>query len=220
MTAACPVCGAQQVDALLCDRVISNHRDISCTAKLEADLDGIPQLLADLDTTLGRQGQTGPTLDKITGKGETALAYSNEASKATTALRATLIAWARGTGMPWAEYATTSAEHLLEHLNDLRAHADVDKLFREVADVCQAARIAIDIPANRTTFPVGPCPENDPVTDAYCPGTVVAFIPTEDNRPGHMRCKHNPDHQWTSVQWYRTGRKILDRIEQLKRNAA
>ena len=216
----CPSCGAHEVDGLLCDRVIINHRDVSCTAQLEADLADIPNLLADLDTTLGRQGKTGPTLDKISGKGETALAFSNEASAATKHLRTVLIAWARGTGMPWAAYATTAAAHLLEHINDLRSHADVDKLFREVTEACRDARATIDIPANRTTFPVGPCPESDPETGSYCPGTVVAFIPAEDSRPGHMRCKVNPDHHWSSVQWYRTGRRILDRIAQLKRGAA
>jgi hypothetical protein len=215
----CPSCGRAQVDGLLCDRVIVSHRDVSCTARLEHDLAAVPNLLRDLDTTLARQSHTGPALDKVTGKGETALAYSNDASKATTKLRDVLTAWAQGTGMPWAAYSITAAAHLLARLNDLRSHADADKLWTEITTACDTARIAIDIPANRTTFPVGPCPENDPTTGAHCPGTVVAFIPTEDDRPGHMRCKLNPDHQWPAVQWYRTGRRILDRIEERKQTA-
>ena len=220
MSATCPSCGRPQKDGLLCDRVIISRRDISCTARLEADLADIPQLLQDLDGTLARQSKTGPAIEKVTGKGETALAYSNAASVATTKLRATVIAWAHGTGMPWAQYATTAAQHLLANLTQLRGHDDADKLCTEITAACETARAVIDIPANRTTFPVGPCPESDPTTGAHCPGTVIAFIPTEDDRPGQMRCKLNPDHQWSAVQWYRTGRRILDRIAQLKRGAA
>jgi hypothetical protein len=119
----------------------------------------------------------------------------------------------------WQVRANAAARHLLERTDLLRRHAHVDKLFDEVTDAIRRARAAADRPRNRTTFPVGPCPERDQ-EGAWCTGDIIAFIPTEDARPARMECRANPEHRWTSVQWLRAGKRILDRIQQKKRGAA
>lgn len=203
-------CARPSPDALIC----WHH-----TWQLQRELEEIPALLIELDTVLARQTQNGPATERVKGKGETGVYYSVLASEAYTALVDAVVGWARDYGLPWAEFATTASTHLLSVLPNSRTRGDLPKMCDEIMDACKVARNAIDAPANRTTIPVGPCPENNADGDS-CEGKVVAFIPTEDDRPGRMTCSADPQHSWSSVQWYRTGRRILERQQQMKRRPA
>jgi len=188
------------------------------TWQLERDLRGIPDLLIELDLALARQTKNGPTTDKVQGKGETSVYFNPRAGEAFTGLRDAVVGWAREYGMPWAEFATTSSAHLLRVLPTSRARGDLPQMCDEITDACRRARAATDSPAHRTVIPVGPCPENNTEGDS-CTGKVFAFIPADD-RPGRMTCDANPtEHTWGSVQWHRTGRRILDKMARQKRNA-
>lgn len=217
MTAACPVCNRRQDDGLMC-----HH----CCTVLEYELgdpiQGVAAMVTELETTLARQGR-----GELGGKGGLANernGYHSGASIAMGALNNTLTTWARDvTGEGWdprhvANPTVTAAGILLDHINEIRRHPAASELHDQVTDSVRQARHAIDRAVNRTIIPVGPCPEQDE-EGAYCPGEVFAFIPTEDDRPSRMECKADGSHKWTSIQWMRTGKRILDRIEQIKQQA-
>jgi hypothetical protein len=154
-----------------------------CTTTLENDLRDVPHVVRELDTTLAKQGRNGP---ETGGLAHERTGYHTGASTAATRLR--------------------------DHINDLRAHPDADKLHAEVTHAVSEARRATDQPANRAVINVGPCPD--------CDGHVYAFIPTEDARPARMECRANPDHRWDATQWIRAGRRILARMAELRRARA
>lgn len=177
------------------------------TWELDRRLREIPALLADLDISLSRQGKSGPTTERVGGKGETPVSFNTNASAAQTGLREALIHWAKATGMPWAAYGTTAAAHLLQRLPTLGSYGDLPALFAAVNDAYWTAVRAVDAPVNRTIIPVGPCPED---TDGQpCAGQVQAFIPADD-RPARMACTLGEGHYWPSIQWLRTGKRIRE----------
>jgi hypothetical protein len=188
MTATCPACGRRQRDGLLCD---------PCTRTLRRDLHDAPQLATELDITLAKQARTQPPA--TAGLALERTAYSTAASNAATRLIDTLTAWSTGIGQP-AWYITTAAQNLLDAIDDLRAHADADKLHREITGAADRARRTIDTPPLRSVVPVGPCPD--------CDGDVNAYLPSDDS-PAYMTCQTNPTHRWDSTQWYRVGRRML-----------
>jgi hypothetical protein len=112
-----------------------------------------------------------------------------------------------------------AAHALLSEMPSIRKHPAAEEIVDNICSATEQARKDVDRAANRTRFPVGPCPEFDE-DGAHCEGQVFAFIPTEDERPPRMECRANPLHRWTSVQWLRTGRRILDRMAQVKREVA
>ncbi len=82
--ATCPRCFAPQTHGLLCH---------SCTSSLEHDLDAVPAVIGELDTTISRQARIGAS-----GKGGPAherWAYASAASAVADDLTAVLNAWAR-----------------------------------------------------------------------------------------------------------------------------
>ena len=78
----------------------------------------------------------------------------------------------------------------------------------------------IDLPANRSTIPVGPCPNLWPTDTGTenCPGLIDAHFPLEDSAPCHMECSACGE-SWPSWQWNRVGLRILGRAAQLERQA-
>lgn len=114
--------------------------------------------------------------------------------------------------------AVACSRKLLGEIPVIRRHGDSAAIFDEITSAIRQARNAADTPANRTTFHVGPCPELDEA-GAYCPGQVYAFIPTEDDRPGRMQCRADAEHRWTSIQFYRAGKRIHERARQLRDSA-
>lgn len=118
-----------------------------------------------------------------------------------------------------APVAVLQAAHLLRsEMPAIRKHPAVDEMLDQIESAIQQAWSTVDRAANRTRFPVGPCPEADE-DGVHCIGHIFAFIPTEDERPPRMECRANPEHRWTSIQWLKTGKRILDRAAQIRRQA-
>lgn len=207
---ACPVCNRRQDDGIMCH---------SCCVVIETELVDVPNVVIELGVTLARQGR-----GEVTGKGGLAHerpGYHGGASIAAGVLGNTLTTWARDiSGDDWRpkpgeDQTVAAAALLLDQINLARRHAEAKELHEEVVSAIQQGRNATDRAANRTIFAVGPCPEEDE-DGTPCSGEVFAFIPTEDDRPSRMECKANPVHKWTSIQWMRTGKRILDVIEKRK----
>jgi hypothetical protein len=111
------------------------------------------------------------------------------------------------------------AAHALRcEMPTIRKHPAAGELVDQITSAVQQAWQEVDRAVNRIRFFVGPCFEADEDGE-HCPGEVWAFIPTEDARPPRMECRANPDHRWTSSQFYRAGKRIHDRAEHLKRQA-
>lgn len=212
MSATCPACDRPQNEGLLCH---------GCTSTLEYELREVPAVVAELDTTLAKLGRM--------ESGKAGLAsersgYHQGASLAADYLCNTLTTWCRDvTGddwrpAEWASPAVWSARHLLLEIDTIRRHPAADELHDEVCSAIRQARATADRPANRTTFEVGPCPEDG--DDGPCPGTVVAFIPTEDERPSWLRCQANTEHKWNSTQFLRAGERIRRRMDGKRKGAA
>lgn len=95
----------------------------------------------------------------------------------------------------------TLATWIADNLADLRQHPAANEAHDDITAAITNARRTIDTPPNRTTIPVGPCPEPD------CQGTVRAYIPHDT--PAHMTCNGEQRHRWEPHQWHRAGQRIL-----------
>jgi hypothetical protein len=120
------------------------------------------------------------------------------------------------------------ARFLLANVEWLRHHEAGADAVDELTGDMRTARRVIDVPANRTTFPVGPCPEvtGHQATSTglqypllACPGEVRAYIPNTEDQPARLECTacHTV---WESWQWLRAGRRIKDREATMKGTAA
>lgn len=209
MSATCPVCQARQDAGLVCS---------ACCDRLERDLADVGDLIAELDATLARQARIG-------SGGRAGLAsemnpWQQGASITLSTLTNTLTTWARDVcdsewhAAPSAHPAQAAAGYLLLSITEIRRHPAADELVDEISYAVSVARRQVDRTARR--FPVGPCPEQDE-DGADCPGEVWAFLPVEDDRPSKMECRANGEHAWTSIQWLRVGKRMLDKIERQKR---
>jgi hypothetical protein len=212
MSAECPVCARPQTQGLMCH---------GCTSTLEYELRDVPAIVTELDTTLAKLGR----LERAkAGLASERSGYHLGASLAADYLCNTLTTWARDvSGDEWhprmpGEAAIVAAYGLLGQIDTIRRHPTADKLHDEVCSAVRQARATADRPANRTTFPVGPCPED--TETGPCPGEVVAFIPTEDDRPSWLRCQADDEHRWSSIQFYRVGERIRRRMENKRKGAA
>lgn len=104
-----------------------------------------------------------------------------------------------------ASWLVTNADWLIRQ-PDVLALRDVMAGHRRIA------RALRDIPADRTRFPVGPCPElvdGDNGNDC-CTGIVYAHIPVELDKPACLRCKVCGA-TWERG-WARVGERILRRM--------
>lgn len=171
--------------------------------ELDRALRAVPGLLLELDTTLARQTKLGPAAEKVTGRGETAVAFGVRAGEAQAWLREVLVAWARPLGAPGSRYATTAAAHLVAVLPGLRAYEQLGDLAGQVLEAVAQARSAIDTPAWRSIVPVGTCPD--------CAGLVRAFIPADD-RPARIGCDGPARHSWGPPEWPRVAGRIRARM--------
>jgi hypothetical protein len=211
VTATCPVCSRPQVDGLVCH---------ACCSTLEYELRDVPAVVAELDVTLAKQA-------RMEG-GKAGLAserngYHQGASLAADYLQNTLTTWLRDVApdhnVMWSrDVSGAAALVLLEEIDAIRRHPAAAELHDEVISAIRQARNEADRPANRTTFPVGPCPED--TETGPCPGEVVAFIPTEDERPSWLRCQADEAHRWSSIQFYRVGERIRRRMEARRKAGA
>lgn len=227
MNTACPVCHRAQVEGLLCHR---------CTTMLEKDLGDIPAILVELDVTIARMdrvpvgGSRAQTPEPDEEPGLASIAHTRNtvgwrAVHAADDLGNCLTSWAYSVThkrVAWARHrnpTTLAASMLLAGITEIRRHPDVRDLFGGITEAINHARQATDQPDTKTVILVGPCPEADE-HGAPCPGDVYAIIPTEEDRPGKMECRADGEHRWSSMQWLRAGKRILGRMEQIKREGA
>lgn len=214
MTATCPACLRPQDEGLLC---------ASCTGSLEHELGEVAAIVDELDVTLSRQarvgsgGKGGPAHER-TPAHLGAMAVAGDLANTLTTWARDVIGEAQVRAWPvdGKPPAVTAAWLLLSELPAIRKHPAAAELVDEVVDAVRQARRVIDRAANRTIIFVGPCPEQDD-EGADCLGEIHAFIPIEDDRPSRMECNANSSHKWTSIQWLRAGKRILDTIERRKR---
>jgi hypothetical protein len=148
---ACPCCGREQGAGLMCD---------TCTSLLERDLGDVPAIVAELDTTLAKQGRIG-------GGGSAGLARERmplqaDAMDPIWVLGNVLTTWARDVCgddyMPSASTkppAVMAAWLLLSEIPTIRKHPACEELLDEITDAIRLARRTVDRPADREF--VGPC---------------------------------------------------------------
>jgi len=113
------------------------------------------------------------------------------------------------TGKPNPFHARGMASWLATHVDWLARQEDVLVLREVMAGHRRTARALRDIPADRTKFPVGPCPELDD-DGAWCAGIVYAHIPVELDKPASLRCRACGA-AWERG-WARVGTRILRRM--------
>lgn len=97
----------------------------------------------------------------------------------------------------------TLARWLLGHVEWLRHHPAGYEVADEIRSAVREVRRIVDAPANRSSFPVGPCPEVD------CSGEVRAYFPADPTVSPHMTCSGGARHRYEPWQWNRAGRRIL-----------
>jgi hypothetical protein len=231
-----PVCRVTSCDHPVTDAWVCAR----CAHQLERALGDIPAVVHQLNLTLAKQTRYADRNER--GGNEQPLPMDPLASAATSELRHHLCNWVsivaetRGLPLPAAAIyhpggepgMDTLARWMLAHVEWLRHHEHGHVAVEELVGDMRTARRVIDVPANRTTFPVGPCPEtttglttygHTDIVAAHCPGEVRAYIPNTDTQPARLECSacHTV---WESWQWLRAGRRIKDREATMKGTAA
>ena len=179
----------------------------TCRWALECDLGDVPWLDEQLELVLRRDA----VISEHAGgrSAETPLPLHTGALEARSQLRATLVGWVRdlaetgGDAYP-ADTMPAMALWLLARINRIVVHPAAADVHSEIVGAVRLAWRVVDAPANRTTFPVGPCPE------AGCQGEVRAYIPAQPERSARMECSAC-ETRWEPSQWLRAGRRILAR---------
>jgi hypothetical protein len=179
----------------------------SCLWALECDLGDVAWLDEQLELVLSRLAVLG---EHNGGRSaETPMPVHPGALKARSDLRVALVGWVRdmaeGTMQVWPEDTLPAmAGWLLKRMDRIAVHAAAEDIHGEIVSAVRFAARVIDLPANRTTFPVGPCPE------LGCQGEIRAYIPAQPERPARMECSACQT-RWEPHQWLRAGRRILAR---------
>jgi hypothetical protein len=198
MTLCATHCGRPTRDTLL----LCN----GCLWALECDLGDVAWLDEQLELVLSRLAVLG---EHNGGRSaETPMPVHPGALKARSDLRVALVGWVRdfaeGT-THWPEDTLAAmAGWLLKRIDRIAVHPAAEDIHGEIVGAVRFAARVIDLPANRTTFPVGPCPE------LGCAGEIRAYIPAQPERPARMECSAC-ETRWEPHQWLRAGRRILAR---------
>jgi hypothetical protein len=232
-----PVCRVASCDRPVPDAYICSHH----AHQLERALGDIPATIHQLNLTLAKQTRYADRNER--GSSEQPLPMDPRASAAASELRhhlcnwVTIIAETRGQPLPAAAIyhpggepgMDTLARWMLAHVEWLRHHEHGHIAVEELTTDMRTARRVIDVPANRTTFPVGPCPEllhqvtnvatGMLVDTRHCLGEIRAYIPNDPNQPARLECTVCRT-LWEPWQWLRAGRRILDRRAAMKGTAA
>lgn len=194
----CPVDG--------CDRPRPGDRQVcrACEADLQRALAAVPELAAELDTTLARQKSV--ALGGGAGGGrERPLPYDPRASEAGWALRNTLTGWARillgeYEEDPPGDALADLAPWLLARLQRLAGHAAAEEAVDEICAAVRAAWRAVDRAPDRQFA-------------GYCPGCETALYV----RPGapQARCRDcDADPVDVRAQWDSLASQIDDQLFQ------
>lgn len=195
-------CG-RPTDVVLCN---------GCLGKLRTDLGDVGWLDTQLMTVLARQTAM---IEHAGGRSaEVPLPINRGALKARSVLRNRLVSWSLDLADRHGETEDqlpgdtlpAMAAWMLAREARIAVHPAADELFDEIHEAVIYARMIVDLPANRTTFPVGPCPE------VHCPGEVRAYIPAADDVPARMECTAC-GMVWDTTQWSRAGKRILARMD-------
>lgn len=217
----CPVatkhCGTPRRGLAICN---------GCIRRLQQNLRSCEETRQQLMVTLARQDHIGAGGEKTKHlkPGSMPSPINLNASAALHEIRNELAGWVRivniETGDPLpANRIATMATWLDQRIDHLAKHKAAADMVRGVRHVLRKAETAIDIPRDKTKVRVGPCPEAEPTEDdagAYCPGTIVAYIPQDrsDYRPclmcTHEGCAHEGT-EWTAERWARMGKRIRAR---------
>lgn len=210
----CHTCGAPTGDtANLC----RTH-----TTALTADLRTIRGLLPELEVTITRQDKLLHFNDRKSSA-ETPLNWNENASQVRWELEATVNAWCLDVSRLGEDErdplqpiqpgdVPALADWLVRNIATLRTHAEAGKAADELGNAIRRVTRAIDHPAIRARFYVGPCPEQ--VGEGCCDGEVWSFLASSDDELSYMRCTAC-EHRWDSHQWLRVGPRILARKQQL-----
>lgn len=215
MTAQCtsPQCSNETADPLC----------RNCVDNLRRDLRGIPTLWQELDTTRLRLSKT-----SVAQEGRSAnkpLPWNEHTAQVATDLYGVLIAWAKdihnaGDTDPRDPLAM-SIQHpahmsawLSRNFNALLRLEDIGDFVDALTNAIIRARRAIDLPALRTRFKVGPCPEE--VEGEDCDGEVWAYIPSSTDKPAWMKC-NTCTSEWDTTQWLRAGERMLRIINEQRK---
>lgn len=191
-------CG-RPTERMLCGR---------CLGVLRADLGDVGWLDEQLELVLSKQ----VALTEQAGgrSAETPLPLARGALKARSILRNRLVSWCRdlsethGHDLP-ADTLPMMAAWLMCREDDIAMHQAAEELVGEIREAVGYAARIVDLPANRTTFAVGPCP------DVSCPGEVRVFIPAErSDTEARMECGACAQ-VWEPSQWSRLGKRIMAR---------
>lgn len=123
----------------------------ACVAELQRALDGVPEVLGDLDVTLSRQTSR---MGRGGGGNSTPLAFDERASEAGYVLRSTLVGWVRqlqeARPEEWPDdTAQAMARWLSQRLERLVRHPAAGEAHGEIVTAVRAAQRVTDRPAER-----------------------------------------------------------------------
>lgn len=228
MTTTCATCGRPVADAHVCT---------GCATRTAARLRTAADLWPELDTTIARLDRMGdptpragrpapaspirpdgdPASDQVTGW-PSGLPVNLAASETADVVRNTVTAWAKAVADEVGADLPGDMPELMRWLAGriewVRHQPWAPEAIDELAGMPGLLAKAVDRPATRTRFPVGPCPEQDD-DGQWCPGEVVAIVPASTERASVMRCSHCGS-EWGTVQWLRAGKRIIDRLRSEK----
>lgn len=210
----CVTCTQPAHEAFLCSR---------CGHQLAVDLDDVAGLLTGargdpLDSLAAELATTRYRLDAVAARSpigrdaDKPLPWKEPAADAAWVLADTLVAWARDLAgirgvLLDAHTVAEVATWLARRVDWIRQHPRAGQAHDEITNAVRNARRAVDRPANRARFEVGPCPEQD-ADGARCPGRVWAYIPTREEDPAVLRCARC-EAEWDTTRWLRVGTRIL-----------
>lgn len=203
------VCGQPVTDRYLCT---------GCEVRLHNNLTELVDLNHELHTALTRmvrmteRSEGGRSFEKP-------LAFNQKAAETIRLIRSTLVAWVRelheetATPLPLRATVTSLVDWMVAMLPEVVAHReDAHSLDDEIRHLRDEAQRTVDLPANRTTYSVGPCPED--LEEGVCPGLVWAVIPNDETRRPRMECRYCKQ-AWFAESWHSVGRRILARSGQV-----
>lgn len=187
-----------------------------CVGRMTAALGALPDLAAELEVLLSRQAVMVEGAGRVSGNGETPLPFHAEASRQLHLLRTRLVGCVRDLAGDEAEVypadtIAAMAAWLKARTDDIARHGAAVDFYDDIVGSCEVAWRVVDLAANRTRFPVGPCPGEHVGDD--CDGQVWAVIPTDaEHGVARLECR-SCGARWEAHEWRRAGRRILAKVD-------
>jgi hypothetical protein len=198
-------CGQPVTDRYLCE---------GCEIRLHNNLTELVELNSELHTALTRMVRMTERAER--GRSfEKPLMFNQKAAETIRLIRSTLVDWVRvlhkdtGTALPQRATVTSLVGWLDAQLPGVVAHREDSRILEdEIKHLRDEAQRTVDLPANRTTYQVGPCPED--LETGPCAGLVWAVIPRDETHRPRMECRSCKT-AWFTEAWHSTARRILTR---------